>query len=98
MSEVASRRELLKMSLAGAAALATPAALYAQSVPIPSVDEVEKQLGHPLPDEAQKLLKAALEANQKNGTDRLVRTLPEGSEPCFVYRPTEVNYAKRGSK
>lgn len=58
---------------------------------MPTADEIEKDLGHSLPEAARNLLKGALEANQRNAKDRLVKVLPEGSEPCFVFHPTKVN-------
>jgi len=79
-----SRRDLLKMG-AGAAVVAVVGAGTAMAETLPTSDDIEKQLGHPLPDEAKKLLKAALEANAKNGSDRLAHKLPEGSEPCFTF-------------
>ncbi|AIE87475.1 hypothetical protein OP10G_4107 [Fimbriimonas ginsengisoli Gsoil 348] len=85
MPEYASRRDLLKLGLVSAAAVAIPVTAMGQ---VPTSDDIEKELGHPLPDEAKKLLKAAVEANRTNATDRLKTKLPDCSEPCFVYRPT----------
>jgi hypothetical protein len=58
---------------------------------MPTTDDIERELGHPMPEEARKLLKAALEANRKNSADRLKTRLPDCSEPCFVYRATGVD-------
>jgi hypothetical protein len=76
------------MGVASAATLAIPLATSAQVMP--TSDDIEKELGHPMPDEARKLLKAALEANRKNASDRLKTRLPDCSEPCFIYHPTGV--------
>jgi hypothetical protein len=87
-----SRRDLLKLGLAGGATLVTPLASFAQAAP--TTEDIEKELGHPLPDEAKKLLKAAVENNRTNARDRLKTKLPDCSEPCFVYRATEVEVRK----
>jgi len=54
----------------------------------PSASDIEKDLGHPLPDEAKKLLKASLDNNANNAKERLKTKLPDCSEPCFGYRVT----------
>ena len=76
----------MKAGAACAAAIVVPAVAAADS--LPSTADVEGELGHPMPEEARKLLKAALEANRKNGADRLKHRLPDCSEPCFTYIPT----------
>lgn len=53
-----------------------------------SPDEIEKELGHPLPPEAKALLANALKNNAFNAAERLKTPLTEGSEPCFLYVPT----------
>jgi hypothetical protein len=88
VSDTPSRRDLLKLGAAGVASLAFPNLPEAQTML--TTDEIEKQLGHPLPEAAKSLMKGALEANQRNAKDRLAKTLSEGSEPCFVFRPTKV--------
>jgi len=90
MPDAASRRDLLKLGLAGAATLAIPAGVSAMAIE----DEIEKELGHPLPAEAKKLLKNALDANRNNSVERLKTKLPDCSEPCFTYRPTQVERPK----
>jgi hypothetical protein len=84
----ASRRELLKLGVAGAAILAAPNAASAQTAP--TTEDVEKELGHSLPDEARRLLKTAIENNRNNAKERLKTKLPDCGKPCFVYRPTPV--------
>jgi hypothetical protein len=86
MARSTSRRDVLKAGAACATAIVVPAAAAADS--IPSTADVEGELGHRMPEEARKLLKASLEANRKNATDRLKHRLPDCSEPCFTYIPT----------
>lgn len=53
------------------------------------LDEVEKKLAHPLAPDVKKLTKEALKNLEKELNDRLKTKLPENSEPCFTYLPTE---------
>jgi len=59
-------------------------------MPLPTAEDLGRQLGHPLPEEAKRLLKAALEANQHNALERLKTKLAEGSEPCARYQAVGV--------
>lgn len=53
------------------------------------LDEVEKKLAHPLDPDVKKLTRKALSDLEKELGDRLKTRLPENSEPCFTYIPTE---------
>lgn len=70
------------------AATISPAAASGWIMAGMSPDDIEKELGHPLPPEAKELLANALKNNANNAIERLKTTLPEGSEPCFTYIPT----------
>jgi len=51
-------------------------------------DELEQQLGRPLPAAARLLQGEALAEKQKLVAERLKTTLPEGSEPCVMFHAT----------
>lgn len=53
------------------------------------LDEVEKKLAQPLSPDVRKLTREALKNLEKELNDRLKTKLPENSEPCFTYIPTE---------
>lgn len=53
------------------------------------LDEAEKKLAHPLSPEVKKLARTQLKNLEKECSDRLKTKLPENSEPCFTYIPTE---------
>lgn len=97
MSEKISRRELAKRGLITAAALSMPAILKAQETPAapkpdPEIDrkvaKIEAKLAKPLSEQAKTLLKTSIANNENNGVARLKHTLPENSEPCFMYAVT----------
>ena len=106
MTEKISRRELARRGLIGAAALAVPSLLTAQEAtpPAPKVDpdidkkvaNIEAKLAKPLSPKAKELLKAAIPTTESAATNRLKHTLPENSEPCFIFAVTPV--AKRGDR
>jgi len=86
MSERTSRRDLMKLGLAGAASLAVPTA-SAHDSPKP---QEAPALAKPLTGEAKRLYDEMLKGVQNNAKERLKHPLPENSEPCFIYRATEV--------
>jgi len=88
MYEEPSRRSLLKSGMMAVTAAALPTLAAGE---VPSTGDIEKELGHPLPEEAKKLLKAALDNNANNANERLKTKLPDCSEPCFGYRVTPVS-------
>lgn len=80
----------MKVGAIAAVSSAIPITIAAST---PTTEDIEANLGHPLPEEAKKLLKAAVDNNENNAKERLKTKLPDCSEPCFGYRPTA-----RGSK
>lgn len=89
MSERKTRREVLKGGLALAAAASLPGQALSQQKEQAAVDTapIEKQLAHPLNDEAKKLLAEAVKANREAGVERLKTKCPENSEPAFAFSP-----------
>jgi hypothetical protein len=86
-----SRREILKAGVAGAAAVASGAALSQERVETPpDTSVIEKQLAKPLSGEAKKLLEGAVRNSQNSSKERLKSKLPENSEPCTIYAPSPV--------
>jgi len=90
-----SRRKLMR-GVVGAAIVATaPVVMAQQTKPADDpgfdrrLDEVEKELAHPLDPDVKKLTRKALSDLEKELKDRLKTKLPENSEPCFTYIPTE---------
>ena len=51
-------------------------------------DDVQKKLSKPLSDDAHKILKADLVSQKKDTAARLKVSLPEQSEPCFIFVAT----------
>lgn len=49
---------------------------------------IESGLGAPLSDEAKSILKSTLKSNRDGIAARMKFKLPENSEPCTVYVPT----------
>lgn len=106
MAEKISRRELARRGLLGAAALAVPSLLTAQEAnppapkPDPDIEQkvakIEAKLAKPLSPKAKELLKAAIPNTEASAVNRLKHTLPENSDPCFMYVVTPV--VKRGSR
>lgn len=89
MSNKPSRRELLGVAAIGVVASAIPMTAAAQPKPEVEVDAVSKELAKPLSPEAQKLLEEALKGIETSRKDRLKTKLPENSEPCFTYFPSQ---------
>jgi hypothetical protein len=91
-----SRRDFGKRAAGAAACLALPTAILAQSPaaepdPIVSdaeVEDIQKKLAKPLNDDARKILRADLVSQKKDTAARLKVSLPEQSEPCFIFVAT----------
>lgn len=96
MANRLSRRTVLSGAVGSALLVTSPALALAQEPakePDPGLDrrldEVEKKLAHPLDPDVKKLTRKALENLEQEARDRLKTKLPENSEPCFTYIPTE---------
>ena len=91
-----SRRALVRGAVGSAIVVAAPLALAQGAKKEPDdpgldrrLDDAEKKLSHPLSPEVKKLAREQLKNLEKECADRLKTKLPENSEPCFTYIPTE---------
>lgn len=88
MPDKSTRREVLAMGVVAAASV-TPMA-HAAPTPEPQASDlatIEGQLAKPIIDAAKPMMARAIAYNRSNTVQRLKIKLPEGSEPCFDYRP-----------
>jgi len=85
-----SRREFGGAALAAVVGAILPSSAKAIQTESPErQNSVEKQLKVPLTDEAKKLLSEAMKGVSTASQTRLRFPLPDCSEPCTVYVPTE---------
>ncbi|MFI5385831.1 MAG: hypothetical protein ACHQ50_06890 [Fimbriimonadales bacterium] len=97
MADKLSRRALVRGAVGSALATAAAPLVMAQDAKkepeAPGLDkrldEAEKKLAHPLAPDVKKLTRKALSDLEKELNDRLKTKLPENSEPCLTYIPTE---------
>ena len=51
---------------------------------------IERLLGRPIPPEQRTLVRAALHDNDEAWAARTIATVPDGTEPAFVFTPTRL--------
>jgi len=49
---------------------------------------IERLLGRPIPPDQQALVRAALADNDETWTTHAIASVPDGTEPAFVFTPT----------
>jgi hypothetical protein len=93
MSQKITRREFALRAASASAALAAAPLVKAQDTPKPTVSDaemaaVQAPLASPMPAEAKKYLKDQMQSMKTDTANRLKHSLPENSEPCFIFVPT----------
>ena len=84
----------MRGAVGAAIVAAAPAVMAQQAKPSEEpgldrrLDDVEKELAHPLDPDVKKLTRKALSDLETELKGRLKTKLPENSEPCFTYIPT----------
>lgn len=52
---------------------------------------IERILGRPIPPDQQALIRAALADNDETWTTHAIASVPDGTEPAFVFTPTRLS-------